>query len=154
MMPTEITIRQATLEDLPGLLALEQYSSDTPWNEEQMREELEVPFARIWVACKEEGLVGFAAAHFLQDSAHLNELNVHPEERRQGIARQLLQALLQQAKEEGITHFSLEVRTGNFPARALYENLGFQLAGLRKQFYRSPADDAMILVKEMETDNL
>ena len=75
---------------------------------------------------------------------------VHPDFRRQGVARALILALTEELKKRGSHCLTLEVRASNAPAIALYEKLGFSQAGLRKNYYRDPKEDALILRKEWE----
>ena len=75
---------------------------------------------------------------------------VHPDRRRQGIAENLITHLIQELKNRGSHALMLEVRASNAPAIALYEKLGFRQVGLRKNYYRNPKEDALILRKEWE----
>ena len=70
--------------------------------------------------------------------------------RRQGIAERLVNALVEELKAVGSHCLTLEVRASNAPAIALYEKLGFSQTGLRKNYYRNPKEDALILRKEWE----
>ena len=75
--------------------------------------------------------------------------NVAVEEgsRRKGCARRLLLELMRRAKLCGVENFTLEVRESNLPAVRLYESLGFTVEGNRKNFYRDPAENALIMWK-------
>ena len=73
---------------------------------------------------------------------------VSPTSRRQGVARALIEALVSALRERGSKQLTLEVRASNGPARQLYESLGFLQVGLRKNYYRNPKEDALILRKE------
>jgi ribosomal-protein-alanine N-acetyltransferase len=75
---------------------------------------------------------------------------VHPDHRRKGIAESLIHALVQKLKECESHCLTLEVRASNAPAIALYEKLGFTEAGRRRNYYRNPKEDALILRKEWE----
>ena len=75
---------------------------------------------------------------------------VSPEFRRKGIAEALVNALVEALKEQGSHCLTLEVRASNHPARALYEKLGFSHIGTRKNYYRNPKEDGLILRKEWE----
>ena len=75
---------------------------------------------------------------------------VHPDYRRRGIGEKLCLALVEALKEKGNHCLTLEVRASNEPAKALYEKIGFQQVGLRKNYYRNPREDACILRKEWE----
>jgi ribosomal-protein-alanine N-acetyltransferase len=74
---------------------------------------------------------------------------VHPDYRRKGYAEALVLALCDELKERGNTTLALEVRASNEPAKALYEKLGFTLAGRRPNYYRNPREDALILKKAL-----
>jgi len=67
------------------------------------------------------------------------------ENRRKGIASQLLAALIAAARERGITALTLEVRSSNTAAIALYEKHGFTREGVRKKFYSHPIEDGIIM---------
>ena len=65
-----------------------------------------------------------------------------------GIGRTMMEELLRQARERGITHLFLEVRVSNEKAIRLYRSLGFENCGIRKDFYEMPREDGMIMVLE------
>ncbi len=75
--------------------------------------------------------------------AELLRVAVHPEARRQGLARQLMEASDAFLREAGIADLYLEVRTSNVPARTLYEALGWQMQRVRKAYYRDGEDAAI-----------
>ena len=75
---------------------------------------------------------------------------VHPDFRRRGIAEELVVKLVEELKVRGNHSLMLEVRASNEPARKLYDKMGFQQVGLRKNYYRNPKEDACILRKEFE----
>lgn len=73
---------------------------------------------------------------------------VHPDYRRQGIARLLVTELVAALAKKGVSSLALEVRASNAPAISLYEQLGFIQVGRRPNYYRNPKEDAYILRKE------
>ena len=75
---------------------------------------------------------------------------VHPDFRRKGIAAALIAELVRLLKERGSRILRLEVRESNAPAISLYETMGFTQLGLRKNYYRNPKENALILGKEWE----
>ena len=75
---------------------------------------------------------------------------VHPDWRRCGIGRKLIMQLIAQLRSRGSQCLKLEVRISNSGAVALYESLGFCKLGLRKNYYRNPREDALILGNEWE----
>ena len=70
---------------------------------------------------------------------------VKKEYRGRYIGKEMMRELLYLSKQRGITSFTLEVRAGNEPAISLYRSLGFEPAGIRKDFYTGPKEDAVIM---------
>ena len=68
--------------------------------------------------------------------------------RRQGLAALLLTHVLEEATAVGASRATLEVRRSNDGARRLYERFGFRVAGVRRDYYTDPAEDALILWRE------
>ena len=64
--------------------------------------------------------------------------------------RMLLRQTLEIMIKHGVKHFYLDVRASNFPARKLYQNNGFCDLGIRKNYYRLPEEDAIVMVKHIE----
>ena len=79
----------------------------------------------------------------MADEAHVTNVLVAPEHRRKGVARRLMVALIEAAVDAGATHLTLEVRTRNAAARALYSSLGLAPVGVRPRYYGD--DDALIM---------
>ena len=94
-------------------------------------------------------LVGYCGVWLSFEEGEIMNVAVRKDFRRKGYAGKLLKELLARASQRGVSRFILEVREGNLPARRLYESLGFQEAGIRKNFYSDPKENAIILVKEI-----
>ena len=75
-------------------------------------------------------------------------LAVDPDCRRKGLGKELILSLIEALRQRGSRCLTLEVRDSNAPARALYEGLGFQEIGRRRNYYRNPREDALIYKKE------
>jgi len=86
------------------------------------------------------------------DEAHITTFAVHPDWRRQGVGRRLIQALLVAATELGAARITLEVRVSNLAAQALYRTHGFQIAGRRERYYTDDGEDAYIMTTPSLTD--
>jgi ribosomal-protein-alanine N-acetyltransferase len=63
-----------------------------------------------------------------------------------GIASALVSLAIERLKEEGCRFVFLEVRDSNEPAKRMYGKFGFEILGTRKNYYVSPAEDAVIMV--------
>ena len=95
-------------------------------------------------------VLGYVGSQTVLDETDMMNIAVHPDYRRRGIAAALIEALVFSLKARGSRSLKLEVRTSNHPAIALYEGMGFVRLGLRKNYYRNPKEDALILGKEWE----
>lgn len=116
----------------------------------QLREELARPWARIWIARGDAPVgspraVGFLLAWHVADELHVLDVATHPELRRRGYGRALLQQSLAYAREQAIRHVLLEVRRSNMPAIRLYRDCGFFAMGVRKSYY-ADGEDAVEMV--------
>ncbi|WP_206406314.1 ribosomal protein S18-alanine N-acetyltransferase [Gemmiger sp. An120] len=143
------TIRAMEPGDLPRCAAIEATAPD-PWTEPQLAEELASDFGRLFVACRDGQTAGLAVFQLAAGEASLNALTVDPAARRQGAGRALLTGALAALRAEGAQSCFLEVRAGNAAARALYESVGFAAAGVRRGFYRNPAEDAVVMALNLD----
>lgn len=137
-----MVIRPLTIDDLGAVVALEAANAAAPWSEGVFRDELAAE-NRIYLAADEDGVVGFAGAMLVADEAHVTNLLVDPGWRRRGIGFELMKSLIEAAVEAGVRHLTLEVRSRNEAARALYARLGLAPVGIRMGYYGD--DDALIL---------
>ena len=88
---------------------------------------------------------------FVLDEGYISNVAVGPDYRRAGIADALIDRLLTLCREHELSFVTLEVRSGNKPAIALYEKHGFKTVGLRKNYYERPREDALIMTKFFES---
>ena len=118
------------------------------WSEKSVASELNNKLA-LWLVAEDAGNVwGYVGSQTVMDETDMMNIAVHPDYRNRGVAIGLIQELIAALKERGSHSLMLEVRASNDPARKLYEKLGFQQVGLRKNYYRNPKEDACILRKE------
>ena len=129
---------------------LEKICFADPWSENSVASELKNKLA-LWLVAEEEGrLAGYIGSQTVCDETDMMNVAVHPDFRRKGIAEALVNALVEELKAINSRCLTLEVRAANSPAIALYEKLGFTEIGRRKNYYRNPREDALILRKEWE----
>jgi len=120
------------------------------WSEKSVASELENKLA-LWIVADEDGKVlGYVGSQTVMEETDMMNIAVHPDCRKQGIATGLIVGLVGALKQLGSHSLTLEVRASNVPAIALYEKMGFLQVGLRKNYYRNPKEDALILRKEWE----
>jgi ribosomal-protein-alanine N-acetyltransferase len=77
--------------------------------------------------------------------AHIVTIATHPDFRRQGLGRRLLQAMIDKAIDAGALEITLEVRASNYAAQALYRSMGFVVVGVRKHYYHDNGEDAILM---------
>ena len=121
-----------------------------PWSANSVASELTNPLSCWLVALEADTVVGYIGSQTVMGETDMMNVAVHPDHRRKGIAERLIHALVQKLKECESHCLTLEVRASNAPAIALYEKLGFAEAGRRRNYYRNPKEDALILRKEWE----
>ena len=129
---------------MAGVAPIERAVFSDPWSQRDFRECLAVgvPF---FVAEASGAVVGYVIAHYAVDEAEILNLGVMPAHRRRGVGRALVEAMLARLRQRGITAVFLEVRESNANAQQLYTALGFTRVGRRRNYYRLPTEDAVIL---------
>ena len=126
-------MREADIEDV---VAIESAVSAA-----QLREELARPWARLWVARGQDArAIAFLLAWHVADEVHVLDVAVHPTQRRQGIARALMNEALLLAREKHARHILLEVRRSNGAAIGLYRAMGFSAMNVRVRYYSNDED--------------
>lgn len=148
----EYKIRQMCDEDVPQAAKLEKICFSEPWSEQGfldgIKQEQNLFLAAVEKQEQNLFLAGYVGMYVAGDEGEITNVAVHPDFRRQGIGKKLLQHLLLMSRQRGISRIVLEVRVSNRAAILLYEETGFSAAGVRKGFYAMPREDALIMVWE------
>lgn len=122
--------------DLAGVQRVERASYDFPWNQAVFRDCLLAGYYSL--VLEVDGTVsGYAIISMAAAEAHILNLCVHPDQRRVGYGRRLLNALIFKAQDSGIEQVFLEVRPSNDAAIALYRSVGFEQIGIRPAYYQA-----------------
>lgn len=140
-------------EHLDEIVSIERASFSDPWTRGMFESELDVK-ARGYArgAVRRRNLIGYLFAVIIPDEAHIGNLAVHPSERRQGIAQLLLDELMREGAEAGVKRVTLEVRASNHTARKFYYKNNFIDIAIRKNYYRSPVEDAIVMYRVLPGD--
>lgn len=146
-----IDIKLCDISDLGGICKLEQQNFSPPWSEDSITRALSDPLFKFYGAFCGEKLVGFVNAMCLSGELTVNSIAVEEGFRRQGVGRRLLEAALCGFGEAESAF--LEVRESNTAALALYEAEGFRKIAVRKGYYESPAENAVIMQKDLDGGN-
>ena len=140
-------LRLASAEDAPILAEVHARAFDASWAAPDIARLMDIMGGFAFLA-EEEGVVGFLLARAIGGEAEILTLAVAPWARRQGVGAALVAAAAEAAQAREAEALFLEVAADNAAALALYEQLGFERAGLRKAYYGRgdrPAEDALIL---------
>lgn len=139
-----------TKDHVAQIASLEKQCFGDPWSEDSIASELDNPLS-LWLVAEQNGAVcGYVGSQTVLDETDMMNIAVRPDCRRQGIAAALIEELVSRLKERGSHILRLEVRESNTPAIALYNSMGFTQLGIRKNYYRNPKENALILGKEWE----
>jgi len=139
-------IRPAKLTDVSAVQAIEQEVFADPWSTQDFRDC--VASDALFLVAEGAGtstIAGYVVALDAVDEGEILNLAVAPSGRRSGLGRALVQQMLEVLAGRGVQQVFLEVRESNAPARALYTAQGFKEVGRRKQYYRRPVEDAIVL---------
>ena len=142
----QATVRPATKRDIDQIAAIERSSFTDPWSRGSFVGLLGDPRVFFAVACTADGIVaGYVVAWFVVDEGEIANLAVAADARRKHLGSSLLDAALAAARERRVSSVYLEVRDSNTAARRLYASRGFKEIGRRRNYYRSPVEDALVL---------
>lgn len=142
---SEIEISEMQPQDVREVALLEKEIFSMPWSENGFLTSLQSEDTLYLVVRKKHELIGYCG--FLQsfDEADITNVAVSPAYRGKGVGYAMLAELMRRGRERGVARYTLEVRTGNVFAIRLYHRLGFEDAGIRKNFYEKPREDALIM---------
>lgn len=152
---SELIIRPAEEKDIPAIEEMEKICFASPWSYESLYHDIVENHMALYLVAElsEEGekkVCGYAGVWNIVGEGHITNVAVSPEYRRRHIASGILTVMEDVLAQEGVTSYTLEVRRGNEPAKALYQRLGFQEAGIRKGYYDDNGEDAIIMWKKKQ----
>lgn len=132
---------------------LEKLCFNDPWSENSIASELDNKLSLWLVALEDDKVVGYVGSQTVLGETDMMNIAVHPDYRKQGIGTALIVGLIGALEKRGSHSLMLEVRVSNETAISVYRKLGFDEVGRRKNYYRNPKEDALILRKEWEYDH-
>ena len=142
-----VTLRRPAIDDLNAVVAIEDASFADPWSLNEFASMLQAGHTIFLVAevGQNTGIAGYVIAMSVEDQAEILNVAVAPEHRGAGLGGGLLDAALLEVERRGANSVFLEVRVSNASARALYTSRGFVEISRRKNYYRTPVEDALVM---------
>ena len=138
-------LREMLIDDLEQVMEIERELFHVPWTREGFFTFLTREDAMFLVVEEKEQILGYCGLLMVLDEGDITNVAVRPDYRKQGIADAILTAVFSEAQKRGARTIYLEVRESNVPAQKLYEKHGFVSCGIRKNFYRKPTENAIVM---------
>jgi len=142
-----MNIRNATIADISAIANIEKSCFSHPWSEQSIKDSFENNCNTFYIAEVESQIAGYIGLSVMADEGYILNVAVMPENRKQGIGETLVNEVLAFAKENNLAFVTLEVRASNIPAINLYNKLGFEKVGERKNYYSNPTENALLMTK-------
>lgn len=144
-----LAIRKMREEDVSQIARLETETFSDAWSEASIRSTLAQRQTILLTAFEDKKLIGYLMLYYVLEEGEIARIAVAPECRRQGVGGRLLLEMKDLCVDNGISKILLEVRKSNTSARAFYEEHGFTEDGIRKGFYSTPQEDAVLMSCEI-----
>ena len=132
-------------EHIDNICEIENESFCDPWNKQFFLELIDSPIAVCYAAVTKSGVSGYIITYHIADEIQILNIAVKRSERNKQIATNLFDVIFDYAEAGNAEKFTLEVRPSNTAAAALYKKLGFEIDGLRKNYYTRPKEDAILM---------
>ena len=151
-------IRKMTKADIEQTVQIEAACFSLPWSAQSFSDSI-CREDTLFLVCEmpeTDGsgkIAGYIGMYQSFDEGSITNVAVFPEYRKQGIGNLLVQNMKEQARSASVETIFLEVRVSNIPAISLYEKMGFEKLGIRKNFYEHPTEDAYIMSCKLKDIN-
>lgn len=151
-MVISFVIEKMRESDLLEVVQIEESSGLNRWGYEAYRRELIKNKNAVMLIARDQRtsgimrqILGFFAGWVVHDELHVNNIAARRDSRRIGVGQGLLQEAIDEGHRRGVKFVLLEVRASNSAAQSLYVKLGFRFVGRRRDYYRSPVEDALMM---------
>lgn len=145
-------IRRSLPKDSAEISIAEEEIFSDPWSEGDITSLISTEGSMCYTALSDGKLIGYLIGRQISPEGEIYRLATLPEYRRRGIAYRLLDYAVKTERGRGLESLFLEVREKNLPARNLYKSYGFREIGVRKNYYKNPDDNAIIMLHSHEAE--
>ena len=136
-------VREMTYNDIASVADVDRAAFPDAWKDDSFADELKKDYSHYFVAETDGEIMGYAGIWCIYETAELIRIATSPNHQKKGVAKELMQAILECAKNCGCERMMLEVRKSNIPAQKLYKKFGFNEISIRKGYYNG--EDAVIM---------
>lgn len=141
-----LQFRRMQLRDVDDVFELEEQIFSDPWAKGSFVYEIvSNMFSFPYVIDRDGQIIGYAIYWCIRNEASLTNFAVDAGYRRIKIGSEFLNHLIEEMKQKDVEVVYLEVRKSNLPAQQLYQNHGFEVIGVRKNYYTKQKEDAVIM---------
>ena len=145
-------IRRALPKDSSEIATAEEEVFPDPWSEKDITSLISTEGSMCYTALSDGKVIGYLIGRQISPEGEIYRLATLPKYRRRGVAYRLLDYTVKCERGRGLENLFLEVRERNLPARRLYSSYGFREIGVRKNYYKNPDDNAIIMLHSHEAD--
>ncbi|MBR4049762.1 MAG: ribosomal protein S18-alanine N-acetyltransferase [Clostridia bacterium] len=136
-------------EHISEIAEIERLCFSLPWSENALKDELTNENAHFLTALTFSRVSGYIGIIEICGEADITNIAVHPDFRRFGIGKRLLDTAENEAVQRNCESITLEVRESNEAAISLYSGNGYYPIGIRKNFYEKPTENAVLMTKQL-----
>ena len=145
-------IRRALPKDASEIAKAELDIFTDPWNEGDIISVISTEGSMCYTALSDGNVISYIIGRQIAPEGEIYRIATIPEHRQRGVAYKLLDYAVKCERARGLESLFLEVREKNVAARALYSSYGFREIGVRKNYYKNPTDNAIIMLLQNESD--
>lgn len=139
-------------EHIKAVAEIERLCFSHPWSEENLRESFDSSCNCFYISLEENKIQGYIGLTIVADEGYILNIAVHPDFRRRGIGKALIQRIIDLGVDTDLAFVTLEVRASNCPAISLYHQFGFEKVGERRDYYSNPKENAVLMTKYFNSE--
>lgn len=144
--------RRSIPQDATGIAQLEDEIFNDAWSYRDIQDLICTEGGMCFTAVEDGEVIAYVIGRLIAPEGEIYRVAVTPRKRQRGIGYRLLDYAVKTSKGQGLERLFLEVRSRNLPAVKLYTAYGFKQIGLRKNYYKNPSDDALIMLRAHSAD--
>ncbi len=148
-----VRLRIMEMTDLNSVIAIENSIYPDPWDAEMFFHEINQPNSYVLENVKNKSIIGYLCGFRVLDEFSIMNIAIACRYQNQGYGSMLLKSIVEELGKKGCRDFFLEVRVSNNPAISVYTKLGFYVIGRRRNHYRQPPEDALIMRLKYQTSD-